>query len=517
MARAGDADALARPPAPAVLRAPLDRDRRARGRRGGAQHPEERHRATAADAGLLQEQRRRVGAVGRLLLAAQQLETALERAPRELRVRLDAVGGVGRVVDEQELAQRADVLVARGDVLRLVQPRRLLREARRERVGPRLVAVLGEVQRHAARGLHLLPVAQVDAPQLAAEVGEVGHRHPVVDVRLARRRREHVVGVMGEAGGVKQAGVLGDERRRVVGAAADRRRRALEDVEVVVEAVQLADEAQRVDRARDAAVLARALRRGLADEDRVRAVAGVGERLPAGLHERAVDRRRGLDLALGVARVRRPLRGQPAGLVGLVPDRPVVDARQPVVRTAVALADRLDEEAELGRVGAPVLLQVLAVGGRLGGGPARDRRRDVEVHEDPARQRALDEVVVVLPDGRLVVGGIARVAGRLRDRRVRRGELLPEDRDADPVDAERCERVERLVLRRRIAVDEQRVVLEHRLLGRRRRGRRRQCRQHEGGQDEGEESFHLVEARVAAICLRASRNTPSGREERGSR
>ncbi len=211
--------------------------------------------------------------------------------------------------------------------------------------------------------------------------------------------------------------------------------------------------------------------------------------------------RRRLDLQARVARVRRPLWRQPAGLVGLVPDRPVVDPRQAHVRPVVAPAHGLNELPELLGVGSPCLLQALLRG--LLRGPARDRRRDVQVHEDAARKRRPDQVVVLLPQLRRVGAGIGRVEVRLLHLVGRRRDDRPEDRHADAVDAEGAQLVQRALLDLGRPIDQTRVVLEHRLLRLGGRGRRGEGRQHEGGKNEGEKSVHLVDAPAAAICLRA--------------
>ncbi len=425
--------------------------------------------------------RRDVGLVGRLALAGEQLQPALERAEGDARVGL---ARDGRVVDEQELAHRAHAGVLEGDVLGLVDPRRLLGErddVGDERVRLGLVAVLGEVQRDAALGLRPLAIAAVDAPELAAQPGQVGHRHPVRPRRAPARRRQQGVGVMGVAGGAEEGGILGDEARPVTGAVPDLGLGSLEDVEVVVEAVHAADELQRVDRLRDLLAAPLALRRGLADQDRVRAVAGVGESLPGVLDELAIERRRRVDELLGVARIGTPLRCQPAGLVGLVPDRPVVDPRQPVVGAAVAGADGAHELAELLGVGPEGLLDVGTR--RLARRPAWHRRGDVQVHEDPACPRLEDEAVVLLPLLGVVARRVRCLERRLRDLVVGRREAPPEDRHADAVDAECLQLVERRVDLRRGA-EQQRVVLEGRLLRPGRERKRGEGRQHEDGGDD---------------------------------
>ena len=76
-------------------------------------------------------------------------------------------------------------------------------------------------------------------------------------------------------------------------------------------------------------------------------------------------------------------------------------------------------------------------GGRLAGRPARHGRRDVEVHEDAARQRAADQPVVALPVLRGIGHRIGRVEVRLGLLVVGRRDDRPEDRHADAVDAER--------------------------------------------------------------------------------
>src|SRR5439155_14790198 len=106
------------------------------------------------------------------------------------------------------------------------------------------------------------------------------------------------------------------------------------------------------------------------DEDDVSAMARGDERVEGGADEAAVELRRDLVEPALAVRVGEPLRRQPAGLVGLVPDRPVVDAgnrrrlrgltRRPAEDVgallrraagrelaAVAVADRADEHVEL--------------------------------------------------------------------------------------------------------------------------------------------------------------------------
>ncbi len=182
------------------------------------------------------------------------------------------------------------------------------------------------------------------------------------------------------------------------------------------------------------------------------------EALHAGLVELAKQRRRGRD-DLAIAPL--VLRRQPAGLVGLVPDRPLRDARQRAAdavlvarRARVAPADRLDEVPEACR-DRLVRARVAALAPwRLAVRVGRARPGDREVDAHAELRGVLDEVVVAVPVARRVrarvlgleapalgTGAIfGLVALEAADLLVRqRGALadrLPQHRRADDVDAE---------------------------------------------------------------------------------
>ncbi len=303
---------------------------------------------------------------------------------------------------------------------------------------------------------------------------------------------------MREAGGPEQRRVLAREVARLVAVRAAERpgRRAPERPEARVDAVQRTDEAQRAH-VRRVVALAAALGRGVADDHRVASVAGALERVPPGVEQRAVDARRRL-LAVHV------LRHQEHPLVGLVEERPVVDARQrPLggLRRHLALLPARPVESGNGQrregVGVPrrgwgrVLLarrrgvgpgvarrhrrreRAEVVRGRIGvaahagGGPVGRRPGDVEVHLDAPVVGEAHQVVVA-PPVRLRVGGrVGRAAareGRLALGRRVRGDEPPVDGHPHPVDAQPLEDVEGLAHLVGRRVHEHRVVLEQRLL-----------------------------------------------------
>ena len=231
--------------------------------------------------------------------------------------------------------------------------------------------------------------------------------------------------------------------------------------------------------------LGRAQRRRLAEQDRVGAVAGERQALVAGVVELAVQRRRRRNAVL-------PLRRQPAGLVGLVPQRPQAHARQHLadavlvaIAARVAPADGLDEGAIARRIG-PVGAGVRALARRRDAvRVARAGTGDREVHAHAEVRRGLDEVVEAIPVARRVRARIGRLeAPALRACAVAQlvglqpldlpvGELraladdAPQDRHADGLGAERAGGHERARHRPVAAVEELVVVHDDRdLIGR---------------------------------------------------
>ena len=210
---------------------------------------------------------------------------------------------------------------------------------------------------------------------------------------------------------------------------------------------------------------------------------GVGQRCVGRIHVRAIDPGRDHH---SLGRNRSPLRGQPAWLVGLVPDRPIADSRERfavgsrgAVGAAVARPDGGDKLAEIGRA-RPVMVGVLRRR-RSAHCPQRARGRDVEVDPDSPRGSQPCQPVVRGPSRRAVGRGIAGVeTARLGCRGRIRGQCQPQHRDAQPIDAETAERVECPYDRRLRRVQHQLVVLEdrlqwtarRRLIARRRRGGR---------------------------------------------
>src|SRR5205807_6321706 len=97
------------------------------------------------------------------------------------------MASVRRRVEQQELRQRPDAGILPGDVLSLVQVRRLERRAnapkRIRRIG--LVAVLGEIYRE----LPVYAIGGENPVEALLETGEIGKRE---EVRVAKRgaRRE---------------------------------------------------------------------------------------------------------------------------------------------------------------------------------------------------------------------------------------------------------------------------------------------------------------------------------------
>ena len=241
----------------------------------------------------------------------------------------------------------------------------------RERVGRvGLEAVLGHVQRHAGgrscRSLAAISSSVVPSSEMFAIVSESG-----CGSRCSGRD------------------VL---RVRVMGVAARRQ----PGPEIAGE--QLADELLGPHR-RLAGLGVAAQRRRLTEQDDVvvGAVAGRDEARVALLVELAEQRRRGGPAVL-------PLRRQPAGLVGLVPQRPHGDARQRRARAVLvpvgaveALADRGHEQLELARAGLEGPLQRGGSLRLLGVRPLRTGPGDVEVHADAALGRRAHEVVVAVP------------------------------------------------------------------------------------------------------------------------
>ena len=210
-------------------------------------------------------------------------------------------------------------------------------------------------------------------PALVERVGEPrqhADRHVVLVRRAEARAGARRVGVVGVAAGRDPRAVA----LAVVGA---------------VEAQRAAQERERRDDARGAA------RRGLAEQQRVAAVAGRAEAALAGEEELAVDARR---LRLLV----HELRLEELRVVGLVPDRPQPDA------VAVAAPDRGRERLELlrARLGDVVLLARRR--------PLRHRAGERELDGDPARRGGGEQGVERVPRPGRVGGGIGGVEGGLR-------------------------------------------------------------------------------------------------------
>ena len=382
-------------------------------------------------AGVRNPDRKPIRGIRRLLLAAGVSQPTLERAP----VGATADGGAraGTIVHEQELSNALDPRVAVGEIVALVQPHRLLAQrGLHERV--RRIALVAEL-----RGVDgdapaaMLPVGRegvIDGPLEPPEVGErdpvgVGHGHVR---RLIERIR-----VIGQAGAPKQTRVAGLEGR-----AAPRRwaadltcRPPGERARTGIEAVELLHERDRIDVA---------TRRQLADQDRVRSVAGDRERVVRRVDQMPVHRRGGVELAVTVDGG--PLRVQPAGLVGLVPDPPKVDLRDRRCRIgrggehaghgdrqvghrmrailrrvrnvgpAVAARHGLDELAEVRRrrgLRRRVALHRRALPDR----PCRGRRDDLEVDLEADRARVGDDPVPARPGARGVRGRVCGVERRL--------------------------------------------------------------------------------------------------------
>ncbi len=177
---------------------------------------------------------------------------------------------------------------------------------------------------------------------------------------------------------------------------------------------------------------------GLADHDRVVAVAGSDQALPGRVDHAAVDGRRGLHLLAALDRV--PLWGHPAADVGLVPDAPIADGRQLGAlpghdeAAAVALGHGLHELPVVGGVG---IVRVAIALGQLawGGGPVGGGGGGLEVHLEAVLRGHPVQEVPARPGARGIGVGVRGVElGLLRGARLGR-EQLPHHRHANPVHA----------------------------------------------------------------------------------
>ena len=190
--------------------------------------------------------------------------------------------------------------------------------------------------------------------------------------RRARDAPRGAVGVMGEAVGLHLLEAV---------AAGLARRPAAQALELLVEAQPPLEKALRADHLRGGAD-----RRQLADED-LRAGRGRrAQRGQAALHQAPVHARR----------LRARL--QEEDVVGLVPDREVLDGREAVERARVAAPDGAREAGEVVRVH---LVVAAATAGRR---PVRGIGSEREHHAEALRERPGDEVVVGLE---------ARIRGRV--------------------------------------------------------------------------------------------------------
>ena len=192
-------------------------------------------------------------------------------------------------------------------------------------------------------------------------------------------------------------------------------------------------------RARRAAGLAD--RRDLADQERVAAVAGGGERAGGRADERAVAARRGRHAA-GVE-----LRRQPVGHVRLVPDRPQALRR-------IAPAELAHEPAERRGGGRACLSGAWppTTGRRPCGARSGRRQQHVEAAGARRREHAVE---------RGERAGRVRLA-RLPQRQRRCRVVAPDRHEPHSVHAERSHLVERVVAHHRAGPQQQRVVLHDR-------------------------------------------------------